>query len=651
MKRIAVGWLVAALGGGFVAVVGAQDVPTTQVGQVVLEGVPEWDPAIRDRMQRYLNVRGAGLQDLTADAGRVLISTRFGDTDQLHVVSQPLGMRQQLTFFEEPVGGGQFVPHSNGEQIVFSRDEGGDEKDQFFRFTLPRGTSQVLTDRKGRYTAAVVTPKGDTLAFSGTGRNQRDWDIYTLDLTDPQAEPRRIWEITGNFYPLDFSPDGTKLSVLEYRSAADTALHVLDIGTGQAVQVTPASPPRFYGGGAWLADGTGLYITSDRDGEFRRLYGLNLDYGEWRSLTSDIDWNVTGIAVDPRSQGLAFVVNEDGLDQLYFADQRGENRKRVADIPRGRIGGLRFARGGGVVGLTFNTHASSSDVHLLTYPEGQRTQWTMSEVGGLDTERFVEPELIHYPTFDEVDGERRMIPAFYYRAPQPGPRPVVIYAHGGPESQFRPGFISTFQYWALELGISVIAPNVRGSTGYGRDFHLLDNGYQREDSVKDIGALLDWIEKQDELDSERVGIYGGSYGGYMVLGSLTMYPERFKAGICAVGIANFVTFLENTGDYRRDLRRREYGDESDPEMRAFLEKISPVNNAEKIQAALLITHGKNDPRVPYTEAEQIVAKMRGLGRDVWYALALNEGHGYRKKENRDLIRILCVAFWEEQLLK
>jgi dipeptidyl aminopeptidase/acylaminoacyl peptidase len=602
-------------------------------------------------MQPYLNVRGANLLDLRADASAALISTRFADVSQLHLVTEPLGMRKQITFFEEPVGGGMFVPGTIGQQIIYPRDEGGNEKDQFFRLQVPTSTSKMLTDPKGRYTSAVMTPDGQTLAFCGTTRTGRDWDIYTLNLADPNAKPELVWEVAGNFYPLDFSPDGQRLTILEYRSAADTAVHVLDITTGDVAQITPAEPKRYYSGGRWTADGNGIYLISDREGDFRRLYLLDMNYGEWRGLTPDIDWNVNGVAVEPTGAGIALTVNQNGRDRLYFADKLGQNRRPIDAVPLGRIGGLRFAPDGGTLGLTANNAQMPSDVFFLTYPAGEPTRWTASEVGGLDTSKFVIPELIQYPTFDQVDGQQRTIPAFYYKAPQPGPRPVVIYAHGGPESQFRPGFISTFQHWALELGVSVIAPNVRGSTGYGRDFHQLDNGYKREDSVKDIGALLDWIEKQPELDSSRVGIYGGSYGGYMVLGSLTMYPERFKAGICAVGIANFVTFLENTGDYRRDLRRREYGDETDPEMRAFLQKISPVNNAEKIKAALFITHGKNDPRVPYTEAEQIVAKMRELDRDVWYALALNEGHGYRKKENRDLIRVLSVAFWQQHLIE
>ncbi|MFW5660770.1 MAG: alpha/beta hydrolase family protein [Oceanicaulis sp.] len=271
-------------------------------------------------------------------------------------------------------------------------------------------------------------------------------------------------------------------------------------------------------------------------------------------------------------------------------------------------------------------------------------RWTQSEVGGLDASSFVEPELITYESFDGLE-----IPGFYYRAEGEGPRPVIIDIHGGPESQERPGFNTSIQYWVNELGVSVITPNVRGSSGYGKDYVAMDNGFNREDSVRDIGALLDWVAGQPELDSERVVVYGGSYGGYMVLASMTHYSDRLAGGINIVGISNFVTFLENTNGYRRDLRRAEYGDERDPEMRAHLEAISPANQAERITAPLFIIQGANDPRVPASEAEQILAAVRAEGGDPWYLLALDEGHGFAKKSNRDFQRQAETMFLTEVL--
>jgi dipeptidyl aminopeptidase/acylaminoacyl peptidase len=281
---------------------------------------------------------------------------------------------------------------------------------------------------------------------------------------------------------------------------------------------------------------------------------------------------------------------------------------------------------------------------------GGLTRWTYSEVGGLDTSKFRSPTLVSYPTFDKVDGADRQIPAWVYKPQGEGPFPVVVSIHGGPESQSRPSFSSTYQMWMEKLGVAVVVPNVRGSAGYGKSYLALDNGFKREGSVRDIGALLDWIKTQPDLDADKVAVFGGSYGGYMVLASSVHYSDKLKAAVDIVGISNFVTFLENTQDYRRDLRRVEYGDERDPEMRAYLEKISPLNNVEKIKIPMLIVQGENDPRVPVTESGQVVAALRKQGETVWYMNALNEGHGYRKKENRDVYQQATVLFLQEYLI-
>jgi dipeptidyl aminopeptidase/acylaminoacyl peptidase len=278
-------------------------------------------------------------------------------------------------------------------------------------------------------------------------------------------------------------------------------------------------------------------------------------------------------------------------------------------------------------------------------------RWSYSEVGGLDTRTFVEPKLITYPTFDLKNDRPRQIPAFVYRPDREGPHPVIIHVHGGPEAQYRPSFNGVFQMWIAELGAAVIAPNVRGSTGYDSAYLELDNGLKREDAVKDIGALLDWIAEQPDLDETRVAISGGSYGGYMVLASAVHYSDRLRAGIDVVGISNFVSFLENTEEYRRELRRYEYGDERDPQMRAFLERISPLNNVEKIRIPMLVVQGQNDPRVPVSESEQIVRALREQGQEVRYIKALNEGHGFDRKENRDVYQQATLMFLQRYLAR
>ncbi|MBU0638043.1 MAG: alpha/beta fold hydrolase [Planctomycetes bacterium] len=648
MRSVRTAWLLPVLAWS-VTLASGQSPTQRQVGEMTLTGIPPWDDSLRTRMLQYLQSRSSQLQSIRDDGRGVLVRTRFGDTAQLHVVETPLGMRRQVTFFDEPVRG-WYVPHAGGRQLIFAKDQAGNEETQLFRLNLDTGHAALLTDGQSRHGPPTFSKSGRWLAFTGNARNQSDFDVFLHDLSATDR-PRLIWQVDGMYQLGGFSPDEARLLATQYVSAHETHCFVRDIQSEQQAQVTPDAPPTFYGDACWSADGRAIYLTSDRGGEFRKLYVLDFEYGHWRCLTADCDWDITAVAVDPAGSGIAFVSNEDGVSRLYLADAWGNGRRPVDGLPTGTFSDLSFAADGGTLGLTVSAACAPADTYTVSFTDAKVTRWTASELGGLNPDTFVEPHLVRYPTFDTIDGKTRTIPAFVYPGRGDGPRPVVIYAHGGPEGQFLPTFHATIQYWAVELGITVIAPNIRGSTGYGRSFHLLDDGPRRTDAVKDIGALLDWISQQTDLDTERVGIFGGSYGGYIVLASLATYQERFKAGVDLAGIADFITFLERTGEYRRDLRRAEYGDERDPTVHAFLEEISPLRQADKIEAALLILHGQNDPRVPVSEAEQIVTKLRSLGRPVWYALAHNEGHGFRKKANRDLAAVLYAAFWQEHLLK
>jgi dipeptidyl aminopeptidase/acylaminoacyl peptidase len=329
--------------------------------------------------------------------------------------------------------------------------------------------------------------------------------------------------------------------------------------------------------------------------------------------------------------------------------------KPVSKIPLGLISGLNFSPDSKKLGMTLNSANSPNDAFVLDLGRkplstGKLTRWTYSEVGGLNTDNFVNPIPVTYPSFTEGQDNPLTVPAFVYLPPGDGPFPVIIHVHGGPENQFRPRFNSTFQMWVDQLGVAVIAPNIRGSLGYGPRYITLDDGYNREDSVKDIGALLDWIALQPRLDEGRVAVTGASYGGYIALASAVHYSDRLRAAVDRVGISNFVTFLENTQDYRRELRRIEYGDERDPEMRSFLEEISPLNNVDRIKIPLFVQQGLNDPIVPHSESEQMVKALREQGQTVWYMNALNEGHGYGKKENRDLYQQATYLFLQKYLL-
>ncbi len=622
-----------------------------EMGNLVIENIPEIPQRIKDRMLQYQNTRSAAIQDWDPSGEGMLISTRFAETTQIHYVEMPGGARKQITFFNEPVSGASLCPDPSREGFLFGKDVGGGEFYQIFYFDMEDGDYKMLTDGESRNGAPNWSNKGDKFTFYSTKRNGRDWDVYLADINNPAgAEP--ILTEGGVWIATDWSPDDSKLLVVNYISANETYYHVLDIASGELTQINPSEEKIAYGAATWSKDGKGVYITSDEDSEFKRLKYYDLETKEFTVLTADIPWDVESIEIAEEGDKLAFTVNEDGISKLYMLDTASREYHQIAGIPVGQVYALNFHPEGNKLALVINTPKTPGDVFVLSLKDNSLQRWTYSEVGGLNTENFVVPELIHYETFDEVGGQPRKIPAFYYK-PKNGEKkhPVLINIHGGPEGQFVPYFSSTMQYWLNELGIAVLAPNVRGSAGYGKSYLKLDNAYNREKSVRDIGALIDWIKKQPELDENRICVFGGSYGGYMVLASMTHYNDKLACGIDVVGISNFVTFLENTKEYRRNLRRVEYGDERDPKMREYLQKISPTTNAQKITKPLFVVQGLNDPRVPVTESEQMVEKIRQNGGDVWYLLGKDEGHGFRKKSNRDYYTNAVVLFLENYLLK
>ncbi|MDO5610832.1 MAG: alpha/beta fold hydrolase [Pseudomonadota bacterium] len=624
------------------------------IGNRSSENVPAIPAALIEQLNRYQNTRGASVSGWQGDC--LIINTRFAETGQAHRVCQPLGTREQLTFYPEPVIGVTTVPAASAKKgFVFGKDKGGDEFWQLYWFDAASRAVTLLTDGgRSQNSGALFSADGRQLVYRSTARNGRDTDIWLRDVASGQS--RAILTEGGSWGALDFSPDGQRLLVMKRVSAAESYPGVLDIGSGKLSMFAVEGDKAAFGGFAFDADGKGVYYVSDEpiDGkaqEFRTLRH-HAPGGKVRAISASIPWDVQGFSLSDDRRQLAYITNEDGISKLRVLALPSLREIALPALPMGVIGGLNFSADGKRLALSINSATSPSDVYVIDLGNRRATRWTESEVGGLDAAKFIAPSLIRYPTFDQIDGKPRTIPAFYYRPNAAAGKklPVIINIHGGPEAQSLPTFNPTAQYMANELGVAMLVPNVRGSSGYGKTYLALDNWEKREDSVKDIGALLDWIAQQPELDASRVGVVGGSYGGYMVLASLQHYPERIRAGIDVVGISDFITFLTNTEDYRRDLRRVEYGDERIPEMRAFFERISPLRNADKIRSALFVAQGKNDPRVPYTEAEQIVKAARANGGPVWYLLFDDEGHGFRKKANSDYFGAASVLFWQQYLL-
>jgi dipeptidyl aminopeptidase/acylaminoacyl peptidase len=618
------------------------------------EGVPPIPAAVGRDLNRYQNIRSASFQDWDSNGQGMYILTRFADVPQVHLVTQASGDRKQLTFLPERVLRASDRPYH--DQFLYMIDEGGAENYQLFLQGRKGGEARRITDGKSRNTGPKWSPSGELLAWSSNARNGRDMDLYVASPLDPHFV-RRFKEVSGDWTVSDWSPDETKVVAVEEISINESYLHIIEIATGKTETLTPhphdPKAERVSASDAkWSKDGKAIYYLTDKGHEFRRLVRQDLDSGQILALNDNISWDVEEFDLSEDGQLIAWVVNEGGVSRIWVTSHPngGGGSLQVPGVPEGVVSRLAFRPNSNEVGFTLNSARAASDAYSrdLVNPTESTRRWTQSETGGLDPAAFAEPERVHYPSFDG-----RKIPAFVYRPSSrkiPGPWPVLIDIHGGPEGQFRPAFLGRLNYLVDVLGLAVIFPNVRGSSGYGKTYLKLDNGLHRADAVKDIGALFDWIARQPELDKARVGVTGGSYGGFMSLAVQTNYNDRIKAGIDIVGISNFVTFLKNTQGYRRDLRRAEYGDERDPEMRSYLERISPLSAAEKIRTPILVVQGQNDPRVPISEAEQMVAALRKNGVPVWYVVGTNEGHGFAKKVNQDYLQAVEVEFLRRYLL-
>ena len=615
---------------------------------LVADGMPLIPAAIADATERYTNARAAGFLDWHPVKRELLVTTRFANTNQVHQVAFPMGARRQLTFFDEPVGNGTFDPVA-GAFFVYSRDTGGNEFGQLYRFDFATGESTLLTDGGRSQNGGIDwSNAGDRIAYGSTRRNGTDRDLYVMDPRTPSTD-ELVAEVKGGGWGVaDWSPDDGTLIVSQNLSVTRSRLWTLDLASRRMSLVAPrdTADEVVHVNGRFSRDGKRIWAISDRDSEFRRLGWLDPATGAWTPVTKDIDWDVVGFDISPDGRTIAFNVNAGGVSRVYLYTIASSRLSPLA-LPEGVIGGPRWHRKLNILGFTVSNARSPSDVHAYDVTTRAVTRWTESELGGMNPERLQQQELIEWKSFDE-----RTISGFYTRPPRhfTGPRPVIIDIHGGPEGQARPGFLGRWNYLINELGIALIQPNVRGSTGFGNVFVALDNGPKREDSVKDIGALLDWIATRPELDASRVMVTGGSYGGYMSLAVATMYPERIAAAVDVVGISNFITFLERTESYRRDLRRVEYGDERDPAMRAVFEQISPANRADRIRKPLFVVQGANDPRVPQNESDQMVARVKANGTPVWYLLGKDEGHGFQKKVNSDYQFYAMVEFASRYLL-
>ncbi|MEW6467582.1 MAG: S9 family peptidase [Bacteroidota bacterium] len=635
---------------------GAQD-------NLVIDGIPEIPKRITDKLVKYTEIKSSSLADWAPGGNGILFSTRAGDVGQIHLAKMPGSVKQQITTGKEPITSALSSPDPKRNVFIYFKDAGGNENFQLILKDLKSGKETMLSDGKSRYEDLNWNRKGDQIAYTCNKRNGKDMDVYVMKVDSPASDKMVLKAEGGGWSISDWSEDGKTMIIKNYVSVNESHIYFLDLATGKLDKINAEGKKINHGQQIFTKDGKGFYFVSDEDSEFSTLRYYDIKSKKAVVLTPKVMWDVEGITLSDDNKWLVFELNEGGWSTLYLFDTAKKTYTQIKNMPKCNIGAIHFHPVKNQVALTYMTSFSASEVYVIDLGSGNAAaampeRWTFSEAGDITELSFVEPSLIHFPSHDGkgILSEPGKIPAFVYKPAAKNQDkltkyPVVINIHGGPEGQSKGGFYPFYQYLVNELNTVVIVPNVRGSTGYGKTYVTLDNGFSREDAVKDIGSLLDWIAQQPDLDPARVGVWGGSYGGYMTLACMTHFNDRLKAGCDVVGISNFLTFLKNTSEYRRDLRRVEYGDERDPEMYKFLEKISPNNNVHKISKPMFIAQGANDPRVPASEAEQMVQALKKKNVTCWYLLAKDEGHGFKKKSNADYFSASLILFFEEYVIK
>ena len=624
---------------------------------LTIENVPPIEQRVVDRVARYTEFRGHRLLDWHPHRKELLVARRGESTTQVYRLAGPGAALEPLTDSAEPIGNASYPPQfapqpanadAPNDYFVFGRDTGGDERFQVYRYDIAARRATPLSDPTKRAGGGVWARSGERFYYAAIPVGQRvestqlTTEIRAVNPRDPSTD-RQVFSLPGIGWGIsDLSPDERTLAVTQFASVNESFLWVVDLRSGTRRLLTPKRGEEQvrYGSAAFTIDGRGLITTSDRDSEFRRLIEIDVARRNERLIVGH-GWDIGLFSLSRDGRRLAYLTNEDGEGVLRIIDPRSGSPISIPAIPAGAIGGLRWADDNRTLGFTISSVREVAAVYALDVVAGAIERWSPRELANVNTADFIAPQRVRWQSFDgrTISGYLFLPPARFT-----GRRPVIIDFHGGPESQWRPGFMGRMNYYLNELGIALLFPNVRGSTGYGKTFVTLDNGRLRENAVRDVGALLDWIDASEQLDRARVMVSGASYGGYMSLATAINYPDRIACALSEVGITNFVSFLQNTESYRRDLRRVEYGDERDPAMRRILDDISPLNRVDRIKRPLMIVHGENDPRVPVSEARALIDRVKKNGQPVWSIIAADEGHGFAKKPNADYLFYSTLAF-------
>jgi len=541
-------------------------------------------------------------------------------------------------------------PSPDYSHYLSLKDTNGDENYQLLLYPVKTGIPIEITPKGTRSTSPFWKPDGTQLLYKSNQRKSSETDLYIRNTTVPYRDTLLLKNITDEAVIYDWDIATNRILFTKIISENDKELYCYTIGTDKLRQINKGQNQIAYSNAVFLPDTDEMVIVCDAENEYLQLFLYNSKENTLRKLTSGIPWDIDAIALSENKKSLLFTVNENGNSTLYRMDLSDFTYKRATNLPEGFIRNLKSNRHGNKAAFNFYGSTFKRKVYTYDFDKNQLDQWINKKGSKKEEPEFIPAIKVNIPAYDAQKQHTYSIPAFYYAPKTTGKSPVYIDIHGGPEYQALPQFNKWYQYLVQELGITVLVPNIRGSNGYGKSFMKADDTTQRENAVKDIGILLNWIAAQPQFDQERIALFGESYGGYIVLASLAQYSNKIRCGIDVVGISNFITYLEKTADYRKDLRRVEFGDERLPEIRSFLENSSPVTNAHKISSPLFIIQGYNDPRVNYTVSEHMVSRLQSQQKTVWYLGAKDEGHGFRKSGNRNYQKNAEILFLKTFLL-
>ena len=628
--------------------VSAQSDVVTPPEGIETQGIPKIPSSLANQLKRYTGAYGLPLAGWHPDKRELWVKGISSATWVSRIESSEAAQKPWLYLRFGGIYDIYFQPQA--KYLIYNRDTDGDESFQMYLYNIENHSSTRLSEYKSRNTEFVWSNSGENVVYSFSPAKGQGVNLSLINPFDPKSN-RLLVESTGNYLKAyDWSPDDKEVVFCEFISNTQSKLWLVNVATSEKRLLLGKTEKEsgYFGGPRFSKDGKGIYLITDWDSDVRYLAYLNLADAKLRNLTVETKWDVDEFRLSPDGKTIAFVINEDGVSRPYLLDTGSGQRKAVASLPVGIISGLIWHNNSTDLAFNYKSPRTPNDVYSFNTATMKNERWSKSVSDVVDTEKLSQPELVRWKSFDG-----RTISGFIYRPPATftGKRPVIIDIHGGPEEQYRPEYGYDDNYFMSELGVVKIYPNVRGSSGFGKAFLKLDDGLRREDAVKDIGALLDWIKTQPDLDADRVMLAGGSYGAYLALSSAVHYSNRIRGVVSESGVSNLASFVANTEGWRRDVQRAEYGDERDTKIRAFLEKTAPLNNVQKIKKPLLIIHGKNDPRNPVSEAEAMVQAAKKAAIPVWYLLAKDEGHGFAKTPNRNYKLYTTILFVKEFLLK